>query len=121
MRLLLFSLTAFLSTMANPAAIADDLIFPIETQPFDSSFPWNDPDVDLGFAAGDLGFEVSGNDNPGLLDEGSNSGYLGNDDNFFMSTIDDIGQPGYRSESVCSMNEESAMGKVRRENQCPSK
>lgn len=122
MRLLLFSLTAFSLAIADPAAIAaDDLIFPIENQAFDSNFPWNDPDVDLGFAAGDLGYDVSGDGNLGLLDEGSNSGYLSYDDNLFMSTMDDNEQPRFGSESVCSMTEGSATGKVRRENQCPGK
>ena len=122
MRLLLFSLSAFLLTIADPAAIdADDLIFPIGPQTFDSDFLWNDSDFDLEFAAGDLGYDVPGDDNVGLLDDALHSGYLSYDDDLFMSTIDDNEQPRFGSESVCSTIEGSAMGKMRRENQCPGK
>ena len=120
MHLLLLSFTAFLSTMAIPAADdADDWIFPTEAQIFGSDFLWNDPDVDLGFATGDLGFELSGDNNPELFDEGSSDEYLAIDDDFMSAMIDDQ-QPIFEFESVCSMNQGSAEWKVRRENQCPS-
>ena len=122
MRLLLFSLTAFLSTIADPAANdADDLIFPIGTQTFNGDFPWNDPDVNIGFATDDLGFEVSGDDNPGLFDEGSNGDYFNYEDNYSVSIMEDIEQPRFGLESICSTNEGPVTGKVRRENECPGK
>lgn len=122
MHLLLFFLTAFWLNIADPAAIdADDLIFPIGNQPLDSNFLWNDPGVDLESATGGLGYDFSADDDLGPLDDASHSGYLGYDDDMFMSTMDENEQPRFGSESVCSTIEESTMGNRRRENQCPGK
>lgn len=121
MRLLLFSLTAFWPTIAHPAANdGDDLVFPTGTQAFSGDFSWNDPDVDLGFATGDLGLEVANNHNADLFNEGSNSEYLSFDD-FFTPTTPGDEQPSFGLDSVCLLSEGSAVGKVRRENQCPGK
>lgn len=120
--LLLLSFTAFSSTIADPAADdTGDLIFPTGAQPLGGDISWNGPDVDLGFATGDLGSEVSGDDSLGLFDEGSNSEYLGYGDDVFIPAMDDSERPGFEFGSVCSMNEGSSSGKVRRENQCSSK
>lgn len=122
MRSLLVSCTVFWSAVAVSAADdAADLIFPTGAQNLDSDFLWNDPDVDLGFATGDLEAEASGNHNPELFDDGSNGEYLSYDGDFIMSAMDDNEQPRFGFESICATNEGLVTDKARRGNQCSGK
>lgn len=120
MRLLLWSFTAFSSTIAATADTSD-FIFPIGTQTLDSDFSWDGPDADLGLPTGDFGYDFSDNNNPALFDEGFNSDYLGYDDDVLLSAVDDAEQPRLAFDNFCSVNKRSTVGELPRENSCTGK
>lgn len=114
---------AFSLTRGDPATEdTSDLIFPTGGQILGSEILWDDPDVDLSLATGDLSLEIPRDDSLGLFYEGSYNEYPNHDDDdLFALAITDNDWSRYEFESDCSLNQGPAVGKMRRENQCHSK
>lgn len=123
MQFFILFFAAFSLTVADPATEdTSDFIFPTGSQTLGSDNLWDDPDVDLGLATDGLSLRIAGEDSLGLFYEGPYNEYPSQeDDDLFASAMTDNNWSGSGFESDCSLNQDSAIGKVRRENQCPGK